>query len=163
MLVRRIRTVNEFTWKNGRFGSRYKSEKLKSRESTVVRAGVRTVEVMAGILQTSRVIGALAGNIVVHSHPFARLQMIVVVEAARVARTVLVVTRVRLVRSVRCIVVITAADLIHIVLIVRGVVVRLVGVLRFRLLIVVVFRQELSFRVRYLVTTEDTEKRKIGI
>ena len=117
---------------------------------------------MAGILQTSRVIGALAGNVVVHSHPFARLQMIVVVEAARVARTVLVVTRVRLVRSVRCIVVITAADLIHIVLIVRGVVVRLVGVLRFRLLIVVVLRQELSFRVRYLVTTEDTEKRKIG-
>lgn len=110
---------------------------------------------MARILQTSRVVVTLTAN-VVHSHPLAGLQMIVMVEAARVARAVLVVSRVRLVRSVRRIVVIAAAHLIHVVLIVCGVVVRLIGVLRFGLLVVVILGQELSLRVWYLVAAEDT-------
>lgn len=107
---------------------------------------------MAGILQTSRVIVTLTAN-VAHSHPLSRLQMIVMIETARISRTVLV-TRIGLIRSVGRI--IAAAYLIHVVLIFGRVVVRLIGVLGFQLLIVVILGKELSFRVRYLVAAEDT-------
>lgn len=95
---------------------------------------------------------------VAHSHSLSRLQMIVMIETARVAGTVLVVARVGLIRGVRRIVVITAAHLIHVVLVVRRIV-RLIGVLSLRLFFIIIFRQKFAFRIRYLVAAEDTAKR----
>ena len=80
---------------------------------------------------------ALTAN-VAHSNALAGLQMVVMIETARVARTVLVVARVGLIRGVRSIVVGAAAHLINVILIVGHIVVRLIGGLGFRLFVVVV-------------------------